>query len=120
MGGHAAHAADDAGSDTAVRLVVRLVVADGVHQIIPFVGIGILLVMPSAEGLGFDRPGVLHPAEVIHMVDVKIVVASTAGPDKAVKSLNLPEQLAGLSRPLCRKGRTLGSFHTVTAQQNDV
>src|SRR5664280_1040254 len=43
VGGHAAHARDKAAFRAAFGLVVRLVVADGVQQIVPLVYIGILL-----------------------------------------------------------------------------
>ena len=37
VGGHATHAGYEAGLDTAFGFVVRFIVADGVHQGIPFV-----------------------------------------------------------------------------------
>src|ERR1051325_9521364 len=43
MGGLPAHAGDEAGFDTALDLVVRLIIADGIDESIPFVEIGIAL-----------------------------------------------------------------------------
>src|ERR1035437_5532195 len=66
VGGHAAHAGDEAGFDTALGLVIRLVVADGIHQIVPFVQIGILLAcgdfggpeqFRTIHGLAFEYHG---------------------------------------------------------------
>ena len=43
VGGHAPHARNQAGFNPAFHLVVGLIVSNGVHQIIPFVLIGVLL-----------------------------------------------------------------------------
>ena len=60
--------------------------------------------MTPAQGLGFHRPGILHPAEMIDVMDVKIAETTAAGPEETMKILNLPQQLAGLAWPLRRKG----------------
>ena len=62
--------------------------------------------MASAEGLGLDRPGVLHPAEMVDVVDVEVAEAAAAGPEEAVEVLDLPEQLAGVAGPFGGEGRT--------------
>src|ERR1035441_6771383 len=76
--------------------------------------------MASAQGLRLDRPGVLHPAAMVNMVDVKIVETSAAGPDETVKALDLPEQFTGAARPLRGIRRAAGAVHPVAAQQNEV
>src|SRR5207247_8701916 len=45
------------------------------------------LVMATAQRLGLDRPGVLHPTKMINMMDVKIAVAPAARPQKTVETL---------------------------------
>lgn len=42
--------------------------------------VGVCFVMASAEALGFDGPGVFHPAEVVYVVDVEVVVRAAAEP----------------------------------------
>src|ERR1039458_3155694 len=76
--------------------------------------------MASAQGLRLDRPGVFHPAAMVNVMDVKIVETPAAGPDETVEVLNLPEQFAGLARPLRRIRRPARSMHPVAAQQNEI
>ena len=77
--------------------------------------------MASAQGLGLDRPGVLHPAETINVVDVKVAEETAAGPDEAVKARNLPEQFGrAAARPFFRETGRQRPGHAVAAQQNDV
>src|SRR6266403_1512318 len=61
------------------------------------------LVMPPTYALSFDRPRVLHPAQMIDVMNVEITEATAAGPEKTMKILNLPEQFTRLPRPLCGK-----------------
>ena len=42
--------------------------------------VGVFFVVVSAEALGFDRPGAFHPAEVVYVVDVEVVVGAAAEP----------------------------------------
>src|SRR6186997_3203110 len=81
---------------------------------------GTLAVMAATQRLGFDRPGVLHPAEVIDMVDVKVAVASAARPKEAVEVLNLPKQFAHAGGLRHRRERPDWPMHPVTAQENEV
>src|SRR5205823_14011576 len=48
-----------------------------------------LAIMPTAERLGLHRPGVLHPAEMVNVVDVKVAEAPSARPQKTVEALDL-------------------------------
>ena len=82
--------------------------------------VGTWSVMASAQGLGLDRPGVLHPAEVVDVVDVEVAEAAAAGPEEAVEALDLPEQFAGLAGPLGGEGRAERPVHAVAAHQDDV
>ena len=58
-------------------------------------------VVPAAGALGLDRPGVLHPAALVDVVDQEVAVAAAAGPEEAVELADLVQQLAdvvGLGR----------------------
>ena len=58
-------------------------------------------VVPAAGALGLDRPGVLHPAAFVDVVDQEVAEAAAAGPEEAVELLDLVQQLAdavGLGR----------------------
>src|SRR5262249_51745387 len=50
--------------------------------------IGLLTIMPSAQGLCLHWPGVLHPTQVVNVVNVKVVKTAAAGPQEAMKVLN--------------------------------
>src|SRR6266853_6388015 len=76
--------------------------------------------MAAAQRLGLDRPGVLHPAEMINMVNVKVAEAPAARPEEAVEALNLPEQFSRFARPFFRKRRSHRSMHPVASQQNEI
>src|SRR5207244_3306160 len=76
--------------------------------------------MAAAQRLGFDRPGGLHPTEMVNMVDVKVAEAPTARPQEAVETLNLPEQLTRVARPLFRVRRSHRPMHPVAAQKNEI
>src|SRR5690242_5822421 len=65
---------------------------------------GILLVMARPHSLRFNRPVILHPAEVIDDVDVEIAKRPAAGPEKAMETPDLPEQLTRFTGPFFRKG----------------
>src|SRR5438309_199210 len=79
-----------------------------------------LAIMPPAERLGLDRPGVLHPAEMVDMVDVKVAETPAARPKETVEALNLPEQFSWFARPFSRECRSHRSMHPVAAQQNEI
>src|SRR5438046_518675 len=76
--------------------------------------------MFSAEGLGFDGPGVFHPAKVINMMDVEVAETAAAGPEKTMEALNLPEQFRWRPRPLGGERGTERSVHAIPAHQHDV
>src|SRR5262245_30699170 len=76
----------------------------------------IAAIVPSANRFGFDGPRVLHPAEVIDVVDVEIAEAATARPKEAVEARNLPEQFARFAGPFFRKRRSEHSLHSITAE----
>ena len=50
--------------------------------------------MPAAGRLGLHRPGVLHPADLVHVVHVEVAEHAAAGPEEAVEPLGLPEEFA--------------------------
>src|SRR6266705_2374871 len=85
------------------RVFHRVVVEVLVHRI--------AAVMAAAQRLGLDRPGVLRPAEMINMVDVKVAEAPTARPQEAVEALNLPEQFRRFAPPFFRQRRTHRSMN---------
>ena len=67
------------------------------------VGVEVLIdvvaaVVPAAAGLGLDRPGVLHPAALVDVVDEEVAEAAAAGPQEAVEPLDLVQQLADRRR----------------------
>src|SRR5205814_760544 len=45
-----------------------------------------LAIVPAAKRLGLDRPGVLHPAEMVNVVDVKVADAPAARPQETVEA----------------------------------
>ena len=45
-----------------------------------FDAVAVRFVMASAEALGFDGPGVFHPAEVVDVVDIEVAVGAAAEP----------------------------------------
>ena len=109
------------------------VVAPAIHDELGAVGEGVFnrvvvevlvhviaAIMAAAQRLGLDRPGVLHPAEMIDVVDVKVAVAPAAGPEEAVEVLNLPEQFTRFARPFFRERRSDRSVHSIAAQQYEV
>src|SRR5688572_30473180 len=59
--------------------------------------IGCGFVMAAAEGLGFDGPGVFHPAEMIDVVNKEVAEATAAGPEEAVETADLPHELAAFA-----------------------
>src|SRR5439155_7755642 len=65
--------------------------------------LGADLVVAPAEGLRFDRPRILHPAEMINVMDVKIIETAAAGPEEAMEVPNLPEQFTRITGPLRRE-----------------
>src|SRR5207249_6394168 len=81
---------------------------------------GIQFVMSPAQRLRLYRPGVLHPAKVIDMVNVEVAVAAAAGPKKTVKSLNLPQQLARLAGPFGGEGGSHRAVHSIAAHQDNI
>src|SRR5436190_11426718 len=76
--------------------------------------------MASAERLRFDRPIVLHPAEMVNVMDVEVIEASSAGPKETVEIPNLPKQLVWLARPLGCERRARRPMHPVTAHENNI
>src|ERR1051326_8431954 len=83
-------------------------VGEGVfHRVIVEVLVhGSAAIMPGADGLGLDWPGILHPAQMVDVMNVKVAEAPAARPNKAMEPLNLPEQFAGFARPFFRKDRS--------------
>ena len=62
-------------------------VAEGV---LDRVGVEVLVdvvaaVVPAAGALGLDRPGVLHPAAFVDVVDQEVAEAAAAGPEEPVE-----------------------------------
>ena len=55
-------------------------------------------VVAAAGGLGLDRPGVLHPAALVDVVDEEVAERAAAGPQEAVEPLDLVQQLADVVR----------------------
>src|SRR5262249_1197735 len=53
--------------------------------------VGIVAIVASTQRLRFNGPRVLHPAEVVDMMNVKVAEASTAGPKETVEVPNLPK-----------------------------
>ena len=85
-----------------------------------FWSIDVAAVVAAAEGLGLDRPGVLHPAALVDLVDVEVAEAAAAGPEEAVEPLDLVEQLADVVR--LRAGREAAdrAVHAVGPHGDDV
>src|ERR1035437_9965820 len=75
--------------------------------------------MLAAQRLRFYRPFVLHPAQLIDDVDIKVVVAASARPDEAVEALHLVEQVADPVRFGRGEEISAGAVHAVTTLQND-
>src|SRR5262249_33301000 len=78
------------------------------------------LVMTSADGLCLHGPRVLHPAEMIDVVNVKIVEASAARPDEAVEPPDLIVEFADIRglgrRSECRRR----SVHAIAAHEDNL
>src|SRR5947208_2244378 len=77
-------------------------------------------VMPAAERLGANWPGILHPAQMVDVMNVEVVETAATGPKKTVEAPNLPKQFSRMARPLVRKRRRDRLMHAVTVQQNDI
>src|SRR5262249_55167416 len=75
---------------------------------------------PAAEAAGLDRPGVLHPAALVNVVDVEVAVAAAAGPEEAVEAADLVEQLADAVRLGPGERRADRAVLSVGLQQQDV
>ena len=52
------------------------------------------LVMPAPHGVGRHRPAPLHHADLVDVVNAVVAEHAAAGPEKVVKTPDLPEQLA--------------------------
>ena len=76
--------------------------------------------MAAAERLGFDGPGVFHPAEMIDVVNVEIAVTTTAQPDEAVEALDLIHQIGERAGVGFGEGGGERAGHAVTAHEDDV
>src|SRR6186713_788459 len=59
----------------------------------------LVAIVTAADGVRLDRPGILHPAAVINVMDVEVGKATPAGPEEAMEATNLPEQFAGFAGP---------------------
>src|SRR5262245_32992526 len=72
-------------------------------------------VMTSAHGVAFDWPRILHPAELVDLMDVKVIEQATAQPDEAVKAVNLKEQFAHVLFLHCpiRESGSDGRVHAI-------
>ena len=82
--------------------------------------IGGLPVVPSADCVRLHRPGALHHAEMVDVVDVEVAEAAAARPQEAVKAGDLPEQLAGRAGPFLRERAGERTRHAVAPQQVQV
>ena len=70
-------------------------------------------IVPAAGGVGLDRPGTLHPAEFVDVVDVEVAVAAAAGPEEAVEPLDLIHQVADPVRLRRRREEADGAVQPV-------
>src|SRR5260370_36947236 len=77
-------------------------------------------VVAATEGLGFHRPAILHPAALVDVVDIKIAVEAAAGPQEAVKPLDLVEQLADPLGPGAGERKPHRPAHPVGPQGDEV
>src|SRR5262249_42725910 len=78
-------------------------------------------VVPTAAGLGTHRPGILHPAAFIDVVNQEIAIRATASPQEGVKAANLVKQLAEIGVAVgLGKGRRGRPGHAISAQESDV
>src|SRR6185437_481954 len=62
---------------------------DGIH--VEVLIDAVAAIVPADGAARFDRPGVLHPAALVDVVDVEIAVATAAGPQERVETLYLIE-----------------------------
>lgn len=75
--------------------------------------------MPAAQRLRLYGPFVLHPSQLIDKVDIEVVIAASAYPNKAVEALHLVEQVSDTSRFGQGEEISAGAVHAVTTLQND-
>ncbi len=77
-------------------------------------------VVAAAHGLGLHRPGVLHPAAFVDVVNVEVAVAAAAGPQEAVEVFDLPHQLVLVGGLGLGEGRAHGRVHAIGTQHDHV
>src|SRR5579862_3693077 len=75
--------------------------------------------MAAAQRLCLDGPLIFHPSEMIDDVDIEITEASAAGPDEAVETLHLVEQVADPIGFGKRREISNGTVHPVTPLHDD-
>ena len=80
----------------------------------------IVAILPPAGGLGSFRPGILHPAAFVDIVDQEVAVAAAAGPQEGVEPVDLVEQIAPFA--WVRRSKFLGCppVHAVSPQHLDI
>ena len=77
-------------------------------------------VAAGARALGRDRPGVLHPAALVDVVDQEVAEAAAAGPEEPVEPLDLVQQLADAVGLGAGQGRADRPGLAVGPQHDDV
>src|SRR5262249_42610172 len=77
-------------------------------------------VSPAAGSLGLHRPGVLHPATLIDVVNQEVAIRAAAGPEERMEFLDLVKQfVVALS---LRTGEACAdrTLHAIGAQERDL
>ena len=77
-------------------------------------------VVPSAEGLGLHRPGVLDPAALVDVVDEEVAERSAAEPEEAVEALDLVHQVAHVPLVALREAESDRRLHAIGAHHRDL
>ena len=72
--------------------------------------------MSPAITFGFHRPGVLHPAAFVDVVNQEVAESTAARPQESVEVLDLVHQLAELALILADESRSRGTGHSVSSQ----
>ena len=74
----------------------------------------------AARRRRLHRPGVLHPAALVDVVNQEVAVAAAAGPQERVEALHLVEQLADAGRLGGRGFHGGAARHAIGPEQNQV
>src|SRR5207248_408887 len=79
-----------------------------------------LAVVAAAHRLGFDRPTVFHPTEVVNNMDIVVAEASSSGPQETMEAPDLVFQVGDIGR--LRQGGEMAdeALHAVAAHQDDL